>query len=177
MQARRAVAERDFALKQLARAAALEEFNGFPLYGVAPAGKAFTSEELMRRAERIVLRAAPDDTRTDMLAAMGGQYIAMDNDADARRLLREAYRLSRQEADPAIRARAACGVRPISTTDRPPILPPWSTSTTSASASASRNGKSRTWSRSCARGKPALPRAIAMMQPGSGRRRANYRGA
>jgi serine/threonine protein kinase/tetratricopeptide (TPR) repeat protein len=108
--AQRAMAERDFALKQLVRAAALEEFNGFLLYGVAPAGKALTTGELLGRAERIVLRAAPDAMRTDMLAGMGVQYMAMDDDADARRLLREAYDASRRENDPATRARAACAL-------------------------------------------------------------------
>ncbi|HET8874754.1 MAG TPA: serine/threonine-protein kinase, partial [Casimicrobiaceae bacterium] len=108
VQAQRATAQRDFALRQLARAAALDDFNGFLLYGVAPAGKAFTSGELMARAERIVVRAAPDAMRTDMLVAMGGQYLAMDHDADARRLLVEAYRVSR--GDGVTHARAACNL-------------------------------------------------------------------
>lgn len=110
VQAQRATAQRDFALRQLARAAALDDFNGFLLYGVAPAGKAFTSGELMARAERIVVRAAPDAMRTDMLVAMGGQYLAMDNDADARRLLVEAYRVSRGTGDGVTHARAACNL-------------------------------------------------------------------
>ena len=108
VQAQHATAQRDFALRQLARAAALDDFNGFLLYGVAPAGKAFTSGELMARAERIVVRAAPDAMRTDMLVAMGGQYLAMDHDADARRLLVEAYRVSR--GDGVTHARAACNL-------------------------------------------------------------------
>jgi serine/threonine protein kinase/tetratricopeptide (TPR) repeat protein len=110
VEAQRAKAERDFALKQLVRAAALDEFNGFLLYGVAPAGKAMTTGELMGRAERIVLRAASDAMRTDMLAAMGVQYMAMDDDANARRLLRQAYDASRRESDPATRARAGCAL-------------------------------------------------------------------
>jgi serine/threonine-protein kinase len=110
MQAERATSERDFALRQLARAAALDDFNGFLLYGVAPAGKAFTSGELMARAERVVVRAVPDDIRNDMLVAMGGQYLAMDDDADARRLLLEAYGASRSAGDPVTHARAACNL-------------------------------------------------------------------
>jgi len=110
VQAQRATTQRDFALRQLARAAALDEFNGFLLYGIAPAGKAFTSGELMARAERVVVRAVPDDMRTDMLVAMGGQYLAMDDDTDARRLLLEAYRASRTGGDAVTHARAACNL-------------------------------------------------------------------
>ncbi|HJU21867.1 MAG TPA: tetratricopeptide repeat protein, partial [Casimicrobiaceae bacterium] len=110
VQAHRATTQRDFALRQLARAAALDDFSGFLLYGIAPSGKAFTSGELMSRAERIVLRAAPDEMRTDMLVAMGGQYLAMDDDADARRLLLEAYRVSRETGEPLEHARAACNL-------------------------------------------------------------------
>ena len=110
LQAERATTERDFALRQLARAAALDDFNGFLLYGVAPAGKAFTSGELMARAERVVVRAVPDDMRNDMLIAMGGQYLAMDDDADARRLLLEAYRASQTGGDAVTHARAACNL-------------------------------------------------------------------
>jgi len=110
LQAQRATTERDFALRQLARAAALDDFNGFLLYGIAPAGKAFTSGELMARAERVVVRAVPDEMRTDMLVALGGQYLAMDDDADARRLLLEAYRAPPSTADAITHARAACNL-------------------------------------------------------------------
>ena len=110
MQAQRATVQRDFALHELSRAAALDDFNSFLLYGIAPSGKAFTSGELMSRAERIVVRAAPDEMRTDMLVAMGGQYLAMDDDADARRLLVEAYRVSRRAGDGVTHARAACNL-------------------------------------------------------------------
>ncbi|HSU44149.1 MAG TPA: serine/threonine-protein kinase, partial [Casimicrobiaceae bacterium] len=95
VQAQHVTTQRDFALRQLARAAALDDFNGFLLYGVAPSGKALTSGELMARAERVVVRATADEMRTDMLVAMGAQYLAMDDDADARRLLLDAYRVSR----------------------------------------------------------------------------------
>jgi eukaryotic-like serine/threonine-protein kinase len=110
VQAHRATVERDFALRQLALGAALDEFNGFLLYGIAPSGKPFTSGELMSRAERVVVRSAPDATRTDMLVALGIQYLNMDDDANARRLLREAYRVSRTASDPLLRSRAACGL-------------------------------------------------------------------
>jgi eukaryotic-like serine/threonine-protein kinase len=110
VQANRATTQRDFALRQLARTAGLDDFNGFLLYGIAPLGKAFTSGELMARAERVVVRSAPDDMRTDMLIAMGDQYLTMDDDANARRLLLEAYRASRTGSDALIRARAACGL-------------------------------------------------------------------
>ena len=110
VQAQRATAQRDFALHELSRTAALDDFNSFLLYGIAPAGKAFTSGELMSRAERIVLRAAPDELRTDMLIAMGGQYLYMDDDADARRLLVEAYRASGETGAAVAHARAGCNL-------------------------------------------------------------------
>jgi len=110
VQAQRATVQRDFALRQVALGAALDEFNGFLLYGIAPSGKAFTSGELLSRAERVVVRSEPDATRTDMLAALGIQYLNMDDDANARRLLREAYRVSRAAGDPLVHSRAACGL-------------------------------------------------------------------
>jgi serine/threonine protein kinase len=110
VQAERATRQRDFALRQLTRAAALGDFNGFLLYGIAPSGKAFTAGALLARAEQVVVRSAPDEARTDMLTALGIQYLAMDDDAEARRLLREAYRRSHSDGDALTRARAACAL-------------------------------------------------------------------
>lgn len=110
VQAQRLAAQRDFALRQLARATALDDFNGFLLYGIAPSGKAFTARELMMRAEDVVVRSVPDEMRTDMLIVLGNDYLSMDDDAAARKLLRQAYQISRNGGDALTRARAACGL-------------------------------------------------------------------
>lgn len=110
VQAQRVAAQRDFALRQLARAAALDDFNGFLLYGIAPSGKAFTARELLTRAEDVVVRSVPDEMRTDMLIALGNEYLSMEDDAAARKLLSQAYQLSRNGGDALTRARAACGL-------------------------------------------------------------------
>ena len=58
VQARRAREQRDFALHQLSRAEAINEFNEFLLSDAAPSGKPFTVNELLGRAENILARAA-----------------------------------------------------------------------------------------------------------------------
>ena len=108
VQANRLAAQRDFALRQLARAATFADFSAFLMYGAAPSGKAFTASDLLARAEHIVVRAAPDAMRTDMLSAIGGQYLGMDDEADALRLLRKAYDDARRGGDASQQARAAC---------------------------------------------------------------------
>jgi serine/threonine-protein kinase len=113
VQAQRAASQRDFALRELARAATFGDFSAFLLYGAAPSGKAFTASDLLRRAERIVVRAAPDEMHADMLAAIGNQYLSMDDDADGLRLLRQVYDESRTAADVSQRARAACGLAKV----------------------------------------------------------------
>ncbi len=109
-QARRAVAQRDFAYGELSRAEAINDLNSFLLSDAAPSGKPFTVNELLGRAERIVERQHDehDPNRIDLLIAIGSQYESQDQDANARRVLDEAYRLSRGIEDRSIRARASC---------------------------------------------------------------------
>ncbi|MBS0327917.1 MAG: protein kinase [Proteobacteria bacterium] len=108
LQAQRATAERDFALKQLARATAVGDLDNFLLYNAAPSGKSFTGTELLTRAERIVESAADGPARTDLLLSIGGNYVGLDDYTDARRVLRQALDASLRQGDPILRARAEC---------------------------------------------------------------------
>ncbi len=119
LQARRATREaaaarehRDFALRQLSRAEAVNELNAFLLYDAAPGGKPFTAGELLGRAEEILRRqrgGSPED-RAELLVAIGQQYLVQDEDDKALRLLDEAYTLARRSADPGVRAKTACSL-------------------------------------------------------------------
>jgi serine/threonine-protein kinase len=115
LEARKATEERDFALRELSRAAAVNDLDQFLLSEAAPSGKPFTAGELLSRAEAIVERQQGQDAnRAEMLVAIGRQYDTMDQDDEARRLLTRAYEISRQIPDHATRARAACALaRPV----------------------------------------------------------------
>ncbi len=111
MQAHKARMQRDFALRQLARAEAINNLNAFVLSDAAPSGKPFTVDDLLGRAERIVERQSGEPTsRVDLLTEIGRQYTVMDEYAKARRLLEQAYGLSRSLSDVSIRAKASCGL-------------------------------------------------------------------
>jgi tetratricopeptide (TPR) repeat protein len=49
-------------------------------------------------------------SRVDLLVAIGRQYASLDEDAKARRLLEEAYQLSRGLSEPSPRAQASCAL-------------------------------------------------------------------
>ncbi|MGH9523284.1 MAG: protein kinase domain-containing protein, partial [Terriglobales bacterium] len=109
IQARRARSERDFAFRQLARADAINGLQSYVLSDAAPSGKPFTVDALLSRAEHIVQRQHGDlGTRVELLISIGGQYTVADEYDKSRQLLQEAYRLSKNVADPAVRANAAC---------------------------------------------------------------------
>ena len=111
VQARRARAERDFALRQVSRAAAIGEFDEFLLSDAAPSGKPFTVTELLGRAEQIVARQKGDDNnRVELLVSIGSQYATQDEAAKARRVLDEAYKLSRGLSERSVRAEASCAL-------------------------------------------------------------------
>ncbi|HET7096500.1 MAG TPA: protein kinase [Casimicrobiaceae bacterium] len=114
LHARVATEQRDFALRQLSRAEAINDLNTFLLSDAAPSGRPFTAGELLGRAATIVERqhAESDAIRVEMLVAVGRQYSATDRDAEARRLLGRAYAMSRLLADHTPRARAACALAP-----------------------------------------------------------------
>jgi len=109
IQARTARAQRDFALRQLTRAEALNDLNLF-LLSEAPAGKPFTVGELLARAEQIVgrQRDVNDASRVELLTSIGQQYGSQNEYAKARRVLQQAYELSRAGPEPSSRAKAAC---------------------------------------------------------------------
>jgi eukaryotic-like serine/threonine-protein kinase len=111
LQAERARAERDFALYELTRAEAINDLDGFLLSDAAPSGRPLLVNDLLSRAEQIVRRQrAGEAGRVDLLVAIGRQYLMQDADAAASRVLREAYRSSRDVAEPSTRARAACAL-------------------------------------------------------------------
>ncbi len=112
IQARTARMQRDFALHQLLRREAVNEFNEFLLSDAAPAGKPFTVDELLGRAESVLGRqSASDNTnRVELLVSIGDQYSTQDDDANARRVLERAYKLSRRLTDRSIRAQASCAL-------------------------------------------------------------------
>ena len=107
--ARTAKEQRDFALRQLSRAEAINDLNSFLLTDAAPGGKSFTVGDLLARAEGVLSRQTgePDDTRVELLIAIGELYQHQDQHAKARELAGQAYTLSRKLSDPSIRAEAA----------------------------------------------------------------------
>jgi tetratricopeptide (TPR) repeat protein len=104
--------ERDFALRQLARAESINDLNMFLLSDAAPSGKSFTVGELLDRAERVVEkeRGENDENRAELLTAIGLQYWSQDEDAKSRRVLSRAYELARKLPDPSLRAKTACAL-------------------------------------------------------------------
>jgi serine/threonine-protein kinase len=122
LQARNARLQRDFALRQLARAESINDLDNFLLTDAAPSGKPFTVSELLGRAEHLVERQrGPNlDDRVELLISIGRKYIGRDEDAKARRLLEQAYQLSRRLPDPSPRAQASCALgNVLATSDLP----------------------------------------------------------
>jgi serine/threonine protein kinase/tetratricopeptide (TPR) repeat protein len=112
VQARRVRVQRDFALRQLWRAEAINDLDVFLLSDAAPSGKPFTVSELLADAERIAERQHGDDTvgHVELLLSIGDQYLTLDEDAKARRLLERAHASARAVHEPSTRARAACAL-------------------------------------------------------------------
>jgi eukaryotic-like serine/threonine-protein kinase len=111
IQARQARRQRDFALRQLSRAEAINDLNNFLLTDAAPGGKPFTVNDLLSRAEHVVSRQrAADADRAELLVAIGRQYWSQDEDAKARAVLTQAYELSRNLPDATTRGKAACAL-------------------------------------------------------------------
>lgn len=112
IQSRTARAERDRAVHELLRSEAINELDDFLLTDAAPSGKPFTVDELLRRAEHVVehQRDADVANRVELLTSIGRKYWGQDEQASARRVLAEAYRLSREVREPAVRAKASCAL-------------------------------------------------------------------
>jgi len=111
-QSRSARAQCNLAMQQLRRKQALSEFNSFLLSDAAPAGKPFTVNELLERAELVLSRqhANDDADRVELLVSIGDQYSTQDDDVKARRVLEEAYRVSQVLPKGPTRAEAACAL-------------------------------------------------------------------
>ena len=111
LQARTARAQRDFAFRQLEQSEAVNDLNSFLLSDAAPSGKPFTVNQLLERAQHIVERQhGQDASRVQLLISIGEQYNTQDEDAKARPVIEEAYRLSRALADHSTRAQASCAL-------------------------------------------------------------------
>jgi serine/threonine protein kinase/Tfp pilus assembly protein PilF len=112
MQARTARKQRDFAFHQLVRAQTTLAFNEFLLSDAAPSGKPFTVNELLGRAEDTLAheRGGDVDSRVELMVTIGDQYSTQDQPAKARRVLEEAYKLSRKLDDRSVRAQASCSL-------------------------------------------------------------------
>jgi len=119
VQARRARAQRDFAFQQLLRSQEHDEFLDFLLNDAAPSGKPFTANDLLARAEHILEKEHSSDPsrRADLMILIGGDYLAQDESARGRRLLEQAYKLTRGLPDPSIRAQASCQLAYALSTD------------------------------------------------------------
>ncbi|MGB5133077.1 MAG: serine/threonine-protein kinase [Steroidobacteraceae bacterium] len=111
-QARTARAERDYALRQLSRAEAMNDLNRFLLTDAAPSGKPLAVNELLDRAEQIVGRqtAGSAESRAELLLAIGQQYRMIEEVDRARQVLEATYALVRRTTDPSIRARTSCAL-------------------------------------------------------------------
>ena len=110
-EARAAEEQRDFALRQLSRAEAINDLNSFLLSEAAPQGQPFTVGDLLARAERIVEQGEdPDGNRVELMVSIGHQYDRQDEVDKARRVLERAYELSRASPDATSRAKAACAL-------------------------------------------------------------------
>ena len=105
-------AQRDFALRQLSRAEAINDLNMFVLSDAAPSGKPFTVGQLLARAEAIVEKqhGEADDNRVEMLVTIGRQYQVQDEDGNARRLLAKAHEISQKLPRGPAQAKAACAL-------------------------------------------------------------------
>jgi serine/threonine protein kinase len=112
IQARTARTQRDFAFRQLTHAEAINDLDNFLLTDAAPSGKPFTVNELLGRAERLVERQHDlnDVNHIQLLISIGRKYQGQDQDASARRVLEQAYELSRRVTDQSTRAQASCAL-------------------------------------------------------------------
>jgi serine/threonine protein kinase len=96
VQTRNARAQRDFALSEVARGQALNDFHEFLLSEAAPSGKPFTVNDLLGRAEKIVEHkpTVQDPNRVVLMISIGHQYLEQDEADKGRKVLEEAYTLS-----------------------------------------------------------------------------------
>lgn len=102
--------QRDFALKQLGRAEAINDFNEYIIIDSAAGGQAYG---ILSRAEHVLEREQlVDDNRVALMASVGWAYESQGYHDKGLPILTEAYRFSRQLSDPSIRAETACKLAP-----------------------------------------------------------------
>jgi serine/threonine protein kinase/tetratricopeptide (TPR) repeat protein len=111
MQARTVRKERDFALRQLSRAGALNDLNELML-SQAPTGKPFTMDHLLEEAERVVRRqrGGSEAVRLELLISIGRQYTYNGKYEKARQLLEETRTLSQALPLRSTHAIASCAL-------------------------------------------------------------------
>lgn len=105
-----AAQQRDFALRQLSHAEAVNDLNAFLLLDAAPGGAPITVDGLMASAERLAANehAGGAANRVAMLTAIGAGYLEHEQHEKARSVLQRAFELARTLPDPALRAVASC---------------------------------------------------------------------
>lgn len=110
LQAQKVRAQRDFALRQVESSEILNEFHQFLLSEAAPSGKPLTVNGLLERAEHIIERqhASNDANRVRLMVSIGRQYLEQDEQGSARRVLEQAYKLSRGVPEVSVRVGASC---------------------------------------------------------------------
>jgi eukaryotic-like serine/threonine-protein kinase len=103
--------QRDFALAQLGRAEAINDFNYYIVNDAGPAGQAVTAKGLLARAEHVLERQKLNDAnRVALLSSIGQEYEAQGDHTSGLRILNQAYALSTRLSDPSARAEAACAL-------------------------------------------------------------------
>jgi serine/threonine protein kinase/tetratricopeptide (TPR) repeat protein len=110
LQARTARVQRDWALRQLARAERMTDLNELLLSNAAPMGKPLAVDRLLEREERVIEHERNPDAanHVELQLSLGNQYSSEDENDNALRVLNAAYRVSRDLKEPSIRAKASC---------------------------------------------------------------------
>jgi serine/threonine-protein kinase len=109
-QARASARERDWALEQLRRAEATNDFSSFLLSQATPRGRPISNAELLASGEQLIATRFQDDPRlrVHLLLALGERYLEHQQFTDWRRVVQRAYDDSRSLADVGLRTHATC---------------------------------------------------------------------
>jgi serine/threonine-protein kinase len=111
IQARRARTQRDVAIQMVSRVKADREFLEAIVFDVGASGKPFTVKDLLARGEHILARQSGDEAgRVELMNWLGLDYSVLDDNVSGRRILEEAYKMSRGMSDPSLHAGAACNL-------------------------------------------------------------------
>lgn len=107
---RDATRQRDVALRELARANAVNDFTTFLLSVAAPGSTEFTAAELLGQSERVIDKQFKDNQplKAELLATVGAQYVQSERWGEADAVLSQAAALADKTDDPSLQARAYC---------------------------------------------------------------------